>query len=682
MKEGARDPHPLARRWVRGAILVLAGVLCSAAVPGKVSDPVEVLVEVRHDWNGGKLEEALERLAVLEESELADHVALIRARILREQGEVEAAVAAARHGLQRDPPSEVEARLHHEIAQIELEQEDLLAAYREQRRAWESSRHPENSAALMMEIAQAFDQRQLPGDSLRLYRRVWQTWPLSDVSEAAFDRSAVLTAATGAPEPSAQVLLDYAERLRKSARCERALAGYEDVLARVELDDERRGRAERGRAYCLFNRRRYDEAFLAYRAIAEADPEDMDAEIRIARSLARAGRIDLAVKQFEELARTGDPVTRARAQYLTAVLLQRQQPARAEELFRSVEKQRAIPRLSRGARWELAWANLLRGEHQTALERLAPLARGSRWDVEVQRARYWRAMAQLALDEQSGRQDLRDLADSLPLSYYGLIATDRLGERPTLEHSFVGRRTAEGQYRPADRAKWLVEAGFSELAKDEIESWLRGQSALGRESRLAAAELLHTLGDHFRAVRIVIDGFGGALEQGIDPAWREAWQLAWPRPYYTPVRRAATEFAFDPALVYAVMREESTYRPNAASPAGAMGLMQIIPQTGDRIASSLGVPAFRADILFQPDTNIRFGTFYLKRLVGRFSGSEVLAIAAYNAGPNAVSRWLKRDGPRAQDMFVESVPYGETRRYLRRVVRSQRVYQLLYDGRP
>ena len=167
MKEGARDPHPLARRWVRGAILVLAGALCSAAVPGRVSDPVEVLVEVRRAWNGGELEEALERLAALEESELADHVALIRARILREQGEVEAAIAAARHGLQRDPPSEVEARLHHEIAQIELEREDLLAAYREQRRAWESSRHPENSAALMMEIAQAFDQRKLPGGSGR-----------------------------------------------------------------------------------------------------------------------------------------------------------------------------------------------------------------------------------------------------------------------------------------------------------------------------------------------------------------------------------------------------------------------------------------------------------------------------------------------------------------------------------
>ena len=148
------------------------------------------------------------------------------------------------------------------------------------------------------------------------------------------------------------------------------------------------------------------------------------------------------------------------------------------------------------------------------------------------------------------------------------------------------------------------------------------------------------------------------------------------------MRRASAEFESDPAHIYAVRREESTYRPRAASAAGAMGLMQIIPKTGDRIASSLGVPGFQADILLEPDINIRFGTFYLKRLIGRFRGSEVLAIAAYNAGPSVVTRWLKRDGRLAQDVFIESVPYGETRRYVRRVVRSQRVYRLLYDGRP
>ncbi len=682
MRERAGDLHSPRRQRTRGACLALVVGLCTAAVPGKVSDPVAILAQVRHDWSAGKLERALDRLAVLEESDLADHVALIRARILREQGRTEESIAAARHGLQRNPPSEVASRLHYEIARQRLAEGVLLEAYREQRRAWESSRDPENSAALMMEFARAFDARQLPGDALRLYREVWQTWPLSEVGDAAYDRSVEIAGATAAPEPMARTLLDYAQRLRESIRCEQALKSYQEVLGRASLDEEIRREAERGRAQCLFSQRRYPEAATAYAALATADTEDLDAAFRVARSLARSGQTTRAVQQFDKVAKSGDRSWRVRAEYLTGIMLQETQPARAHELFRRVEKQNVLPDLARAARWELAWENLMRGEHRIAFKRLAPLARGDMWNIEVQRARYWRAMAQLELDAESGRRDLRSIAGSLPLSYYGLAASDRLGERPRLEHSFVGQRRAEAQLRHADRARWLLEAGFPDLATDELQSWLRARPPLSRESSLTAARLLHALGDHFAAVRTVVNGFGGALEQGIDPVWREAWRLAWPRPFDTPVRRASAEFESDPALIYAVMREESTYRPRAASAAGAMGLMQIIPETGDRIASSLGVPGFQADILLEPDTNIRFGTFYLKRLIGRFRGSEVLAIAAYNAGPSVVTRWLKRDGRLAQDVFVESVPYGETRRYVRRVVRSQRVYRLLYDGRP
>ncbi len=125
------------------------------------------------------------------------------------------------------------------------------------------------------------------------------------------------------------------------------------------------------------------------------------------------------------------------------------------------------------------------------------------------------------------------------------------------------------------------------------------------------------------------------------------------------------------------MREESTYQPRVESPAGALGLMQIIPRTGSRIAQSLATGPFEPESLLNPDTNIRFGTYDLKELLGRFNGSWPLAIAAYNAGPDAVSEWRARDGALAQDAFVESVPYGETRRYLRRVLRSYRVYRLL-----
>ena len=241
----------------------------------------------------------------------------------------------------------------------------------------------------------------------------------------------------------------------------------------------------------------------------------------------------------------------------------------------------------------------------------------------------------------------------------------------------MGEREAGSQFERAERAHWLIEGAFPEAASAELESWRR-ESRLSRNERMAAAPLLHEIGDHYGAVRLLIDGFGGTLDEGIDPEWREAWLYAWPRVYGDPVKAATEEFAFDPALVYAVMREESTYRAGVSSPVGARGLMQIIPPTGERIARSLGVEDFDTDSLYVPETNIRFGTYYLHYLLGRFDGSQTLAIAAYNAGPEAVSGWVARDGHQPDDAFVDSVPYGETRRYLRRVLRSYRVYRYLY----
>jgi soluble lytic murein transglycosylase len=312
---------------------------------------------------------------------------------------------------------------------------------------------------------------------------------------------------------------------------------------------------------------------------------------------------------------------------------------------------------------------------------MAPLAQGNAFDVDVQRARYWIALGTRESDPEASGQRLRELWDALPLSYYGMLAGSQLQTPSTPTRSLIGPRPTEPIHARAARAGWLIDGGFPELARAELTSWL-AEGRLGRAQRLQAAALLHEVGEHYRAVQTVSDGFKGILEQGIDPEWREAWQLAWPRPYEPQVHSAVAEFSFDPSLVWAVMREESTYRPAVESPAGAIGLMQIIPPTGQRIAEQLGLPGFGPESLRVPDLNIRFGTYYLNQLVDHFQGSQPLAIAAYNAGPDAVSRWLDSEGRRPDDAFVESVPYGETRRYLRRVLRSQRIYRLLYAPEP
>src|SRR5439155_23205219 len=134
----------------------------------------------------------------------------------------------------------------------------------------------------------------------------------------------------------------------------------------------------------------------------------------------------------------------------------------------------------------------------------------------------------------------------------------------------------------------------------------------------------------------------------------------------------------DGYLITAVIREESSYNPSAVSSAGTLGLMQVMPQTEQKIASELGFPGFTQERLFEPCYNIRLGSWYLRQLSEKFGNNLVLVIAAYNAGPEAVSKWMQQGKGKDEDEFVESIPYTETRNYVKKVLRSYGEYRRIY----
>jgi len=146
---------------------------------------------------------------------------------------------------------------------------------------------------------------------------------------------------------------------------------------------------------------------------------------------------------------------------------------------------------------------------------------------------------------------------------------------------------------------------------------------------------------------------------------------SWVNPY-------AQNQNLDPALLSAVILEESRFNPQALSTAGARGLMQILPRTGHQIARQLKLHPFSEGLLFEPAMNLRLGSWYLSHLLQEFGGREALALAAYNAGPQAVREWITKKNALTEDEFVENIPYGETRNYVIRVLSSARVYRLLY----
>ncbi len=159
----------------------------------------------------------------------------------------------------------------------------------------------------------------------------------------------------------------------------------------------------------------------------------------------------------------------------------------------------------------------------------------------------------------------------------------------------------------------------------------------------------------------------------------EFWRLSYPRPYSDTVTSAATEFGVDPLLIWAVMREESRFDPEALSLAGARGLMQITPSTQTWIAQQLSQNITPGDA-FLPQPNIRMGAWYLHYLITYFKGDLDLTLMAYNGGAASVESWEKDPMVSSRDDLLRWIGFGETREYLERVSLSYRVYQGLYGS--
>jgi soluble lytic murein transglycosylase len=146
------------------------------------------------------------------------------------------------------------------------------------------------------------------------------------------------------------------------------------------------------------------------------------------------------------------------------------------------------------------------------------------------------------------------------------------------------------------------------------------------------------------------------------------------------IRQQAQDKGLDPALIAAVIYAESHFRDGQTSSAGALGLMQLTPQTARYIAHKSGGTAFVVGDLATPQVNIAYGAYYLRYLLSRYGGNETLALAAYNAGEGNVDRWITAARQRERDLTITAIPYAETRSYVTRVQDAKRQYERTYPA--
>lgn len=283
--------------------------------------------------------------------------------------------------------------------------------------------------------------------------------------------------------------------------------------------------------------------------------------------------------------------------------------------------------------------------------------------------RYWRARATEGSGKAGAAKALFGLlADDR--GYYGFLAADRLGQPYRLGH----RPTAPDEQTIATlavrpdvvRARELFMTG--QYARGRIE-WQALLDRLSPVERAQASILAHRWGWHSQAiVTASANGLIDDLELRFPMPWRDSFE--------TLSRKASME----PTFAYGIARSESLFMSDVASRAGAIGLMQLMPATGKRTARLAGIRYRGTASLIDPETNIVLGTTYLGRMLKRFDGNMVLAAAAYNAGPQRVSAWLPKDRALPADVWVDTVPFRETRRYVRRVMESDTVFDWRIDG--
>jgi soluble lytic murein transglycosylase len=270
-----------------------------------------------------------------------------------------------------------------------------------------------------------------------------------------------------------------------------------------------------------------------------------------------------------------------------------------------------------------------------------------------------------------------EVIQGFPGSYYALLAATRIQELGATPPKAFPKPPQTVEVPPPERlslAQALTQAGLFKDAATEISR--QTARVKDRPTALALGQALQGIGNDGAAYAVAARALWGAAFHDRDP---QALALMFPRAFQPLVEKEAKAQAVDPALMWAVMRRESAFDPTQVSGANARGLMQLIPPTAAAIAKRLKLDPPTADGLLVPSLNVKLSSWYLAALVKRFS-HPVLCAAAYNAGPTAVVRWMKTSGELPLDLFVERIPYKETRGYVKQVVADLFNYRELYGS--
>ncbi len=536
--------------------------------------------------------------------------------------------------------------------------------------------------------ALAIGDRRKAGETLI---RVYDEFPVSEQARRAATDLEALADAVAVPGTHARYAKDVqrAEALTASSRWEEARAAWLRLRAFAPAAD--RLHVDLRLAACDVALRRYRAARDRLRPyLRRATAEQAELRYVYLTALRGLGRTSEFVAGARAITAEfpDSPWTEAALDLLATHYIVNDQDERAVEVFRNLYVRFPAGRRADRAAWKVGWWAYRRGDLAEALRYFEGAAATFPRSDYRPAFLYWAGRARAQAGDPDGARDRLAIAVAdYGGSYYGRLAARAL---QALGGSSDGgnvlarpRGTAEAPPIPtaatlptASLIRTLIALERYDAALGEL-NYARAVWGSSPALEAAVAFVLHRQGDYRRAAALMRRAYPQVLTAANGGLPEEVLKVVFPLDYWELIRKHAANAAVDPYLVAALVAQESMFDAGARSSANARGLMQIVPATGRRLGRALGLRRVALQMLEDPDTNLRLGTRHLAELLQRF-GELHLALAAYNAGEQPVSRWVRERPGLAPEVFIDDMPFPETQNYVRRILGTVEDYRRLY----
>ena len=661
------------------ALLTLDG----QSIPATLRTQVDLLLGIVL-LRQGRADEAAARLeAATGDPLLADYALYNLAQAQRSAGRRDLAAEALQRLADQHPQSVFRERAGREMPREFLEAGRLAQAEETARKYLAAVPSNSGRGEVRVTLGETLLRAGRTDEAEEVFRRVWIELPSSPESQRAKDLLATI--------PTARPLTadEQFQRAATLYQLGRYGPAIPELTAFAASGSAREMQVRLMLGISAFNIRQYGQAVQWLEPLKDSAGADRaEALFWLGRSAGRAGDSE---KFTEYLTRLADRAPQSRRSEEALYLLAQDAADNADIAKSRVYLSRLLKEYPKGvwtdvALWLQGWLAYKRQEFPVAAAswgRLVTEESGSRWKVP---ALYWRGRALEATKHVSEAvRTYRTLLDTtVDQHYYQVRANDRLtsltkkAPPKPVPPAAQPLRAGGTNGLHARKARALRALGLSDDAAEEWSEQVRSRP----EERAGLAEacgVFLELGRYDKAVwvgsRLLRPLF---VQEGGQAPIPGFWQCTFPLGHIDLVRQNAAQRSLDPYLVLALIREESAFAPQALSRTGARGLMQLMPQTADLTAREHKLPLVPPLVLETPEVNIPLGVNHLADLVQDFGGNLSLAVAAYNAGKQAVQRWVQRYGFTDEVEFIEDIPFTETRTYVKRVLGSYDRYQTLY----